>query len=126
MHTGAKKSDPDQGTRQDVKRRGTDPDPLKTKDGKNADRCNGEAFELQIRSIEGSDDQYGDDVIDDGKRQQKDAHVDRDRSSEQREHAYSEGDVGRGGHGPPLATNRIGVEAEVNERGNDDATGRRD
>ena len=99
---------------------------MEGKDAENTDAGDGEAGHLNAIGIECGDDQYRDDVVDDGERQQEHAHIDGNSSPQQRKDADGKGDVRCGRYRPAAASNRIAVEAQVDQGRDDDAAACRD
>src|SRR5690349_5002513 len=114
MGTTHQEADPDDRTRKDIGERGAEPDPPKPQDNENAKRRDDEAAELKSAGIEDSDDQNGNDVVNDRQSQQEDPHIDWDRSPEQGKHAHGKGYIRGGRDGPTHAARGVGVEAQIN------------
>ena len=79
MDAGHQKSDPDEQARHGHRRaRSRSPIRWKRKDAENTNAGDDEAADLKSIGVEDGDDQYRDDVVDDGERQQEHAHIDGD------------------------------------------------
>src|SRR5690606_30492460 len=116
-------AEPENGAGEDVGVGGADAQALEGQHHQQAQPRYRKAAVIQAARVEQGDDKHGDNVIDNRQGQQKDPHVGRDGSTQQRQQAYRKGDIGGGGDGPAMLPDDVVVQAEVEQGRQDHAAG---
>src|SRR5690606_33683315 len=89
---------------------------LQTQDGHNTNGCNQEGAVVQATRVEEGNDQDGDQVINNGQRQQKHPQAGGQGAAQQGQHTHCKGNIGGGRNGPTHQHSRVGIHGGVDQR----------